>query len=338
MENIDLIFLFVIAAFIGYYFCKKDRGDFEGFAAIDDARQAVKELYNADVDAIRNLSTVATKLQAGGLNVPGVMKTNKINLTNDKWENMHEGNGKSYVVNDDGNYKKLMLVGNDSGGGGIRRVGMWDDVEISRNLQVNGGVNSNGNINGPSISTNNPTWNGWISGSFGMNGKDRVVIGNLDNQAAVGAHNNALNAWTPLRLQGDSINMVPNNGIVNYPNGWRINTADGHFRIQHNGADKFVVHHAGYPLYTPNGMDIGSWKGTGGGTLNVSGHINGAANINAAGGMSAGNRDGNVLRYGDPMAFNMPWASNDWWLSELNGGAQVRGHRGAFSVWAPRKS
>lgn len=45
------------------------------------------------------------------------MKTNKINLTNDKWENNYEGNIKSYVVSDDGNYKKLMLVGNDSGGG-----------------------------------------------------------------------------------------------------------------------------------------------------------------------------------------------------------------------------
>jgi hypothetical protein len=176
-----------------------------------------------------------------------------------------------------------------------------------------------------------------------MNGKDRVVIGNLDNQAAVGAHNNALNAWTPLRLQGDSINMVPNNGIVNYPNGWRINTADGHFRIQHNGADKFVVHNAGHPVYTPNGMDIGSWKGTGGGTLNVSGHINGAGNINggghinAAGGMSAGNGSGNVLRYGDHMAFNMPRANGGWWLSEYYDRALIRGHRGAFSVWAPHK-
>ena len=147
MKNIDIIFLFTIAALVGYYMCKSEKfTSVEGFAAIDDARQAVRELYNADVDAIRNLSTVAAKLQAGGLNIPGVMKTNKINLTNDRWENMHEGNGKSYVVNDDGNYKKLMLVGNDTGGGGIRRVGMWDDVEISRHLQVNGNVNTNGKI------------------------------------------------------------------------------------------------------------------------------------------------------------------------------------------------
>ena len=204
MENIDLIFLFVIAAFIGYYFCKKEKRDsFEGFAAIDDAKQAVREVYNADIDAIRNLSTVATKLQAGGLTIPGVMKTNKINLTNDKWENQHEGNIKSYVVSDDGNYKKLMLVGNDSGGGGVRRVGVWDDLQVSRNLQVDGGIVANNNIA-----------NGWITGHFGSGAKDRVVIGNLENQATVGAHNNALTAWTPLRLQGDTINMVANNGVV----------------------------------------------------------------------------------------------------------------------------
>jgi len=301
MENIDLIFLFVIAAFIGYYMCKKERSNFEGFAAIDDARQAVREVYNADIDAIRNLSSVATKLQAGGLTVPG-------NLT-------------------------------------IRDALNVNDITVTKNVQVNGGIVANNNIA-----------NGWITGHFGSGPKDRVVIGNLENQATVGAHNNALNAWTPLRLQGDSINMVPNNGIVNFPNGWRINTADGHFRIQHNGADKLVAHNAGHPVYAPNGMDVGTWRGTGGGTLNVSGNINGAAaltaagnintsgtitasgNINAAGGMSAGNNSGNVLRYGDHMAFNMPRANNGWWLSEYYEKARVREHRGAFSVWAPNKA
>jgi hypothetical protein len=170
MQNIDLIFLFIISAFIGYYYCKIEKNtvddNVEGFAAIDDARQAVREIYNADIDAIRNLSTVATKLQAGGLTVPGVMKTNKINLTNDKWENQHEGNGKSYVVSDDGNYKKLMLVGNNTGGD-VRRVGMWDDVEISRHLQVNGNLRIQG--------TN------FTSGDMVMNGGNNWLFHTPDN-------------------------------------------------------------------------------------------------------------------------------------------------------------
>jgi len=72
MLNIDLVFILVIAIIVGYYMCKREKFDtVEGFAAIDDARQAVREIYNADIDAIRNLSTVASKLQAGGLTHPG---------------------------------------------------------------------------------------------------------------------------------------------------------------------------------------------------------------------------------------------------------------------------
>jgi len=37
----------------------------------DQIKDAVKLIYLADVDAIRNLSEVATKLQAGGLTMPG---------------------------------------------------------------------------------------------------------------------------------------------------------------------------------------------------------------------------------------------------------------------------
>ena len=178
MENIDMVFLFVIAAFVGYYMCKRNALDsFEGFAAIDDARQAVREVYNADIDAIRNLSTVATKLQAGGLTIPGNLTVkDAINVT---------------------------------------------DITTTKNLQVNGNINANSNIttNGNITATggivaNNNIANGWITGHFGSGAKDRVVIGNLENQATVGAHNNALNAWTALRLQGDTINMVANNGVV----------------------------------------------------------------------------------------------------------------------------
>ena len=38
---------------------------------LDQIKEAVKQVYMADVEAIRNLSNVATQLQAGGLTVPG---------------------------------------------------------------------------------------------------------------------------------------------------------------------------------------------------------------------------------------------------------------------------
>jgi microcystin-dependent protein len=82
MKNIHIVFLFILAALVGYHMCNSEKftsfdslDNVEGFAAIDDARQAVREVYNADIDAIRNLSTVASKLQAGGLTVPGDLRT-----------------------------------------------------------------------------------------------------------------------------------------------------------------------------------------------------------------------------------------------------------------------
>ena len=47
-----------------------------------DIKTAIKEIYLADVEAIRNLSSIATKLQAGGLTIPGNLSiTGNLNVT-----------------------------------------------------------------------------------------------------------------------------------------------------------------------------------------------------------------------------------------------------------------
>ena len=43
----------------------------------------------------------------------------------------------------------------------------------------------------------------WIASNIGAPNKNRVVIGNLNNQATIGSHNSQLNAWTPLYLNKD---------------------------------------------------------------------------------------------------------------------------------------
>lgn len=68
--NLDMIFLLVLAAFVGYYMCSKERFT-ENFAEQDDTLKAVRAAYNADVDAIKNLAHVSKQLQAGGLTIPG---------------------------------------------------------------------------------------------------------------------------------------------------------------------------------------------------------------------------------------------------------------------------
>ncbi len=48
-----------------------DESTIEVAPTADVVKEAIKQVYNADVEAIRNLSEVATKLQAGGLTIPG---------------------------------------------------------------------------------------------------------------------------------------------------------------------------------------------------------------------------------------------------------------------------
>jgi hypothetical protein len=127
----------------------------------------------------------------------------------------------------------LNIVGMSSGKGHQdRRVDMWAEGVFN----VHGGV-----------AAHQGAQNGWISGNFGAHSKDRVVLGNLENQATVGSHNNELNAWRQLTLRGDQINLTSHNGRINFNNGWNVRTGDGHFRLYHGDDQQFVVHnpHAG---------------------------------------------------------------------------------------------
>jgi len=68
----DLIFLIVLGIVIAYVFILYKVENMTNTPTVSDQiKQAVKEVYLADVESIRNLSEVATKLQAGGLTVPG---------------------------------------------------------------------------------------------------------------------------------------------------------------------------------------------------------------------------------------------------------------------------
>jgi hypothetical protein len=94
----------------------------------------------------------------------------------------------------------LNIVGMSSGKGHQdRRVDMWTEG----GLHLHGGVQAN-----------QGAWNGWIAGNFGAHGRDRVVVGNLENQATVGSHNNEMNRWTPLALRGEGVNIMPHGGAA----------------------------------------------------------------------------------------------------------------------------
>ena len=70
--NLILIIVLFVLAFHQYFF----KSTKESMADVSDAQiaDAVKKYYLADVEAVRKLSDVATKLQAGGLTLPSDLK------------------------------------------------------------------------------------------------------------------------------------------------------------------------------------------------------------------------------------------------------------------------
>lgn len=104
--------------------------------------------------------------------------------------------------------------------------GLWDGIKMNvyAGLNVRVGdagatsalfINSDGNVG---IGTTAPTrrldvaaGSSWISGMFsGNGGTDRVVLGNINDQATIGAHNNDLTAWTTLAVNTDGISTGGN--------------------------------------------------------------------------------------------------------------------------------
>jgi hypothetical protein len=94
--KIEIIFLIVLTIIIAYIFVLYSPSAYtplRGYkvekmgdtsSTVDQIKEAVKQIYLADVEAIRNLSAVATKLQADGLTVPAHMNIKgKLNIGSD---------------------------------------------------------------------------------------------------------------------------------------------------------------------------------------------------------------------------------------------------------------
>ena len=87
------------------------------------------------------------------------------------WASLGTGTGGAAIYNDNGSYKTLMIVGNNSAGGN-REVGLWDDLTVSNNLYVNGDIKVGGGtyfgnygmINFPSSDNDNGFF--WVCTSY----------------------------------------------------------------------------------------------------------------------------------------------------------------------------
>jgi hypothetical protein len=279
MENIDLIFLFVIAAFVGYYFCKKESFDsIEEFSAINDARQAVREVYNADVDAIRNLSEVAKKLQAGGITIPGTLTANSGNhhipivaaSNGEAHIALRSSNNEginNYLINRGGNFR---LHTHDVGDMfGVNRDGHHYIRHTGDNV-----MNIEGDGDNPYISLGKTgTWDNrklYIQNvgantadptfRVGVHGKREIMdisqnagvrfkrkdgrtthLDHTDDKNYIRGdtqHDNNLNVDGNTVVNGN----LEVKGRLNLSNGWNIRTNDGNLRFYHNDSHQMVIH------------------------------------------------------------------------------------------------
>ena len=68
--NIEKILLIIIIIYLIFSHCKNKNK--ENFAVTDDIRLAIKEIYNTDMQAVRDLATMANKLNnTTGVEIPG---------------------------------------------------------------------------------------------------------------------------------------------------------------------------------------------------------------------------------------------------------------------------
>ena len=68
--NIERILLIIIIIYLFFSHFKKNK-NIEKFAVTDDIRAAIKEIYNTDMEAVRQLDKMAKDLTSGGMRVPG---------------------------------------------------------------------------------------------------------------------------------------------------------------------------------------------------------------------------------------------------------------------------
>ena len=61
------------------------------------------------------------------------------------WSSVTLGDGGAGIFNDNGSYKKLMVVGNSSAGG-AREIGLWDNLTVNGNTTVSGNVTVTGRV------------------------------------------------------------------------------------------------------------------------------------------------------------------------------------------------
>ena len=124
------------------------------------------------------------------------------------------------ISNDTGTYKTLMILGNTSGGGGLRRVSLWDQLTVNGNLITTGNVNAatfTGNGAGiTNVTAANVPWSGVTSvPAFGANNvSGRVRMADVGCGASWASSCDPGNTGYPNFANSVNATSIINNGVA----------------------------------------------------------------------------------------------------------------------------
>ncbi len=199
--KIDLVFLIVLGIVVAYIFVLYKVESMADVGSLDQIKEAVKQVYLADVEAIRNLSNVATQLQAGGLKMPG-----KLTLAGPMVINNQSEQDKIQIYQN-GDEKPPYLFFNKQG-----ITGIWNGDKAGWTLDQTGNF-IGGNITSGAITAKD---NINVSNKTNEGGRIRILNELKNGQAGqtndwsiwnmTGPYGNKLAFW---RYNGDGKNAGP---------------------------------------------------------------------------------------------------------------------------------
>ena len=118
----------IVVCLIMLLFSNKMYEKFTTTQALDAVKSTEAKVNNMIINAGANHIDLKSKIRLSG-----------------KWTGYPDGKekDKAEISNDSGSYKTLMLVGNKSGGG-VRKVGVWDHLDVNGNQNITGKLTVNG--------------------------------------------------------------------------------------------------------------------------------------------------------------------------------------------------
>ncbi len=160
--NLNILFIVAIVIFILYEYFNQNKTT-ENFAdtttavTSDQVKQMIREIYLADIDAIRNLSNVATKLSTGGYTTPGnltVSGTTNSSAINSGQIIVKGKDGNSVILNPNSTDQDKMKVFAGSNGNPPYlfynkdgTLGSWNGTKAPWSITSNGVINADGELN-----------------------------------------------------------------------------------------------------------------------------------------------------------------------------------------------